>query len=195
MLVSLCGLVALIAVVNLGSASGIHEPSAARSTTDRSAHLAIRVNTNPTVEGTLASSTPSFLVLDGPSGLWGVPITRATVFCRGEQGCRAARADLRSGDRIDVQVLNDRGTRVDANSIATDVQIDAVFGDRLVVHGVRHPDQPNPEYTLVLQAGTIMMPRADGSPYAPQVGDRIYYTGRAANADDDSTVYALRIFP
>jgi hypothetical protein len=195
MLVSLSALVVFVVVTNFGPTPGAKHLPSTSSPFDRSAHLAIRVDTNPTVEGTFASATPGFIVLDGPSGLWGVPVAKGTKFCRADKGCAATRADLRIGDQILATVLNDRALDIDVNPVATDVQIDAIFGDRLVVHDVRHPDLPDPPYTLVVQPDTILMPRVSGAPYVPQVGDRIYYTGRAASSDANSTVYALRIFP
>jgi hypothetical protein len=108
---------------------------------------------------------------------------------------------LRPGDRIDVATPNNGANQISANGVATTVQLDAVNGDTLVVHNVRHPDQPNPSYTLILRPDTIFTGTAD-----LQVGDQIYYTGWAASPDGaytgqsvkpgiDSTVDAARVFP
>ena len=83
------------------------------------------------------------------------------------------------------------------NPWADTVQIDAIDGDTLSVHSVRHSELA--PYTVQADQNTIFQ-RVPGSLFAPQpglqVGSTFYFTGIGSTAGSPPpSVHALRIFP
>jgi hypothetical protein len=158
-------------------------------------------------QGPLVSSSARALLVSLPGRrVLRVHVTPSTVYCRAALGCSARRTDLHRGDIVSALMRGTRARRIDANAVATDVEIDAVSGNALTVHGVRAPDASNPPYTLVVGPSTItQLPGGNhqtiGALPGAHVGQRLYYTGLSATPvvqglpEAATQVYAARIFP
>jgi hypothetical protein len=89
---------------------------------------------------------------------------------------------------------------VNVNTWADDAQVDAIDGNRLVVHSTRHPDQPSPNYTVLVGPDTRINPRSDGAVAAvgsfpgAHVGGDIYVLGSTEGPNDSSVVFATTIY-
>jgi hypothetical protein len=146
----------------------------------------------------VSSSPNGFSITNGTTLVLGVD----SQICRG--GCSATWEALRPGDRVDIGIdwsVEPPFTRwVNVNSWSDYAQIDAVDGDRVQVHSTRHPEQPNPEYWVIVAPDTRINPRSDGTAEAigslagAHVGQPIYFTGSAQGPADSSVVIATAFF-
>jgi hypothetical protein len=157
------------------------------------------------VTGVLVSATPTSVTISaGPGAPLIIPVLPTTHVCRGP--CTHTTSILTPGDVIDAGVDSwsaegYHAVWIDANLVSDYARIDAIDGLRLMVHSTRHPDQPSPQYTILIEPGTIIEPVTPGDPEVAgqlawlEPGENIYLTGGTIKPHDMSVVLGSRMFP